>query len=123
MTLVGIESGLPGQYSNALPLSQRVYSLTQVSKATKVELSAATMLKFFKNSYMYFLNHLMDLVHIWYNDRYRSKVSISNILPSPLGHKGQKLGHKVKSYKNHEHFRGHSLNALFIKLCQNVYLS
>ena len=43
----------------------------------------------------------MDLVHIWYNDRYRSKVYVSYILPWPIGHKGQKLGHKVKSYRNH----------------------
>ena len=58
--------------------------------------SASTFtLKFFKSSY--FLNHLMDLVHIWYNNRYRSKVSISNILPWPIGHKGKKLCHKVKS--------------------------
>ena len=33
------------------------------------------MLKFFKSSY--FPNH-MDLVHIWYDDRYRSNVSFSN---------------------------------------------
>ena len=58
--------------------------------------SASTfLLKFFKRSY--FLNHMMDLVHIWYNDRYRSKVFISNILSWSIGHKGQKLGHKVKS--------------------------
>ena len=38
----------------------------------------------------------MDLVHIRYNDRYRSKMSISNILCWPVGHKGQKLDHKVK---------------------------
>ena len=47
MTLVRIESGLPGYKSNALPLSQRVYSLTQLSEIgykpiamRKVELSA-----------------------------------------------------------------------------------
>ena len=58
--------------------------------------SASTFtLKFFKSSY--FLNRLMDLVHIWYNDRHRSKVYIGNILPWPIGHKGKKLGHKVKS--------------------------
>ena len=34
------------------------------------------LLKFFKS--LYFLNHLMNLVHIWTNDRYRSKVYISN---------------------------------------------
>ena len=47
-------------------------------------------LKVFKS--LYFLNHLMDLVHIWYNDRYRSKDYINNILPWPTGHNGQKLG-------------------------------
>ena len=58
--------------------------------------SASTFtLKFFKTSY--FLNHSMGFVHIWYNDRYRSKVSISNILPWPIGHKGKKLGRKVNA--------------------------
>ena len=39
--------------------------------------SASTfMLKFFKTSY--FPNCTMDLVHIWCDDRYRSKVSFSN---------------------------------------------
>ena len=41
----------------------------------------------------------MDLVHIWHNDRYRSKVYISNILPWPMGHKGKKLGLKVNLRK------------------------
>ena len=54
-------------------------------------LASLFMLKFFKSSY--FLNHLVDLVHIWYNDKYRYKVSMSNILPWPIG---QKQGHKVK---------------------------
>ena len=45
----------------------------------------------------YFLNHLIELAHSFYNVRYRSKVSDSNILPWPIGHKGQTLGHKVKS--------------------------
>ena len=31
---------------------------------------------FFKNSY--FPNYLMDFVHIWYDDRYSSKVLFSN---------------------------------------------
>ena len=57
-------------------------------------LASTFTLKFTK--ILYFLNHLMDLVHIRYNDRYRSKVCISNILPCLKGHKGQKLGHKVK---------------------------
>ena len=43
----------------------------------------------------------MVLVFIWYNDRYRSKVSINSILPWPLGHKGKKLGYKVSAWKNH----------------------
>ena len=66
----------------------------------------------------------MHLVHIWYNDRFRSQVSISNILPWPIGLKGQKLGHKGQILeKQCVHFRGHSFNAIFMKLCQNVYLS
>ena len=32
----------------------------------------------------------MGLVYIWYNNRYRSEVSISNILLWPIGHKGKK---------------------------------
>ena len=43
-----------------------------------------------------FLNHLMDLVYIWYNGRYKFNFSIGNILPWPIGHKGKKLGHEVK---------------------------
>ena len=58
-------------------------------------LASTFTLNFFKSSY--FLNHLMDLVHIWYNDRNRSKLSIRNIQPWHIGHKDQKLGHKVKS--------------------------
>ena len=39
--------------------------------------SASTFtLRFFKS--LYFLNHLIDLVHIWYDDRYGSKVLFSN---------------------------------------------
>ena len=33
-------------------------------------------LKFFKS--LYFPDHLVDLVHIWYDDRYSSKVLFSN---------------------------------------------
>ena len=64
----------------------------------------------------------MDLVHIWFNDRYRSKVNISNILVWPIGHKGKKIGHTVKSKKKRVHFRGQSVNAILKKLCQNVHL-
>ena len=35
-------------------------------------------LKFFKS--LYFPDHLIDLVHIWYDDRYSSKVLFSNTL-------------------------------------------
>ena len=34
------------------------------------------MLKFFKS--LYFPDHMIDLVHIWYDDRYSSKVLCSN---------------------------------------------
>ena len=40
---------------------------------------------------------LGPLVYIWCNNRYGAKVSISNILLWPIGHKGKKLCHKVKS--------------------------
>ena len=78
--------------------------------------SASTFtLKFFKSSY--FLDCLMDLVYIWYNDRHRFKVSISNVLPWPIGH-------KVKSLKRTRlDFRGHSFNAIFMKFGNNVYLN
>ena len=36
------------------------------------------MVKVFKTSYMYFPNHLIDFVYIWYFDRYRSKILFSN---------------------------------------------
>ena len=59
----------------------------------------------------------MDLVHIWYNVKYRSKVSISNILLWPIVQKGQKLGHKVKSEKKTMcTLQRHSFNAIFMKL-------
>ena len=45
--------------------------------------SASTFtLKIFKNSY--FPNYTMDFVHIWYDDRYSSKVLFSNTLPMPV---------------------------------------
>ena len=43
------------------------------------ELRIFLMLKIFKSSY--FLNFMMDFVHIWYVDRYSSKVFFSNTLP------------------------------------------
>ena len=49
----------------------------------------------------------MYLVYIWHNDRYKSKVYISNILPWPIGQKGEILE------KPCVHFRRHSLNAIF----------
>ena len=61
--------------ANALPLASALASASTFT------------LKFFKS--LYFLNHLMDSVHIWHNDRYRSKVYISNIVPWPIDHKGQ----------------------------------
>ena len=73
---------------------RRTYALPPASALA----SASTFtLLFFKS--LNFLNGMMDLVHIWYNDRHWSKVSINNILPWPIGHKGQKLGRKVKSKK------------------------
>ena len=45
--------------------------------------SASTFtLKFFKS--LYFPDHLIDMVHIWYDDRYSSKVLFSNTLPKPM---------------------------------------
>ena len=49
---------------------------------------------------LYFPNRLMDLVHFWYGDRYRSNVSLSKILSSPIGHirrKFSSLGQKTWS--------------------------
>ena len=41
------------------------------------------MLKFLKRSY--FQNRKTDLVHIWYDDRYRAKISFSNT-PADFAH-------------------------------------
>ena len=84
--------------------SRRAYALPLVSAlasklASELALASTFTFEFFKSSY--FLNCMMDLVHIGYNDRYGSKVSISNILLWCIGHKGQNLGHKVKSKKKH----------------------
>ena len=85
-------------YKLAWTKSRRANAQPPASMSALALVSASTfMLKFFKSLYMYFLNHFMDLFHIWHNDRYRSKVYISNILFWPIGHKGQTLGHKVKS--------------------------
>ena len=66
----------------------------------------------------------MDLVHIWNNDRYGSKVHISNILSWPIGHKGKKIKSQGQILeKPCVHFGGHSFNAIVMKLCQNVYLN
>ena len=40
------------------------------------------ILKIFKSSY--FPNYKMDFVHIWYDDRYSSKVLFSNNMPIPM---------------------------------------
>ena len=32
----------------------------------------------------YFPNYMTDFVHIWYNDRFSSKVLFSNTLPMPV---------------------------------------
>ena len=40
------------------------------------------MLKFFKSSCS--PSYMMDFVHIWYDDRYNSKVLFSNTLPLPV---------------------------------------
>ena len=56
------------------------------------------MLKIFKSSY--FPNYTMDFVHIWYDDRYKSKVLFSNTLPMPMTSRcsGQGQGHRLKSF-------------------------
>ena len=46
-------------------------------------LASTFTLKFFKS--LYFPDHLIDLVHIWYDDRYRFKVLFSP-LPQGQGH-------------------------------------
>ena len=46
--------------------------------ASESALASTSTLKFFKS--LYFPDLFIDLVHIWYNDRYNSKVLFSNTL-------------------------------------------
>ena len=55
----------------------------------------------------------MDLVRIWFTDRYKSKVCISNILPWLIGHKGKKPRSQDQLLEN-------SFDPVFMKICQNV---
>ena len=60
-----------------------------------VALASTSTLKFFKS--LYFPDHLIDLVHIWYDDSYSSKVLFSNTRPITLrSRSGQ--GHRLKSF-------------------------
>ena len=74
---------------------------------------------------LYFPNHLMDLVNIWYDDRYCSKLPFSNILPGFIGHMGSKTRSlEVRSLKNSGYtLKGLSFDPIFMKLCQNVHLN
>ena len=49
--------------------------------------TALVNVKVFKSSY--FPNDAMDFVHIWYDDRYSSKVLFSNTLPMPVTSRSQ----------------------------------
>ena len=55
----------------------RAIALPPALESASALASASTFtLKFFKS--LYFPDHLIDLVHIWYDDRYGSKVLFSN---------------------------------------------
>ena len=57
----------------------RAIALPLASASEWTSASASTFtLKFFKS--IYFPDHLVDLVHIWYDDIYSSKVLFSNTL-------------------------------------------
>ena len=53
-----------------------IWSLLLVSESMSTQCISFTV-KFFKASY--FPNYMMDLVYIWYVDRYKSKVLFTNI--------------------------------------------
>ena len=50
---------------------------------------------------LYFLNHLMDLVHIWYDDRYRSK-NFCQQYPA-LAYRSQKTKTRLKDQIRENH--------------------
>ena len=56
----------------------RAIALTPASALVLASASTFT-LKFFKS--LYFPDHSIDLVHIWYDDRYSSKVLFGNTQP------------------------------------------
>ena len=59
-------SAIPQAHAHDLKVKVTDFEILQIKYYVKV----------FKSSY--FPNCKMDLVHIWYDDRYRSKVSFSN---------------------------------------------
>ena len=83
------------QYPCQLPQSQ--------GQVKVMDLEIFLMFKAFKSSY--FLDYMMDFVHIWYDDRYSSKVLFSNTLPMPMTCDGLK---KIilKCFKN-SYFQNH----------------
>ena len=62
-------------------------------KGKVMDLEIFLMLKIFKSSY--FPNYKMDFVHIWYDDRYSSKVLFSNTLSMPMT---SRSSHRLKSF-------------------------
>ena len=50
-------------------------------------------------------------------------IFIKSMSDLKLGHIGSKTRSLDQILEKLVHFRGHSLNAVFMKLCQNVYLT
>ena len=74
---------------------------------------------------LYFSNHLVDLDYIWYDNRCRSIVSLSDILPWPIGHIGSKPGStgQVLEKKKHEcYLEGAVLNQSSLNFATMIIL-
>ena len=67
--------------------------------------------KFFKSSY--FPNHMMDFVHVWYDDRYRSKFLFSNTPSHAHGLKVKVIKFLFKCFKS-SYFPNHMIDLVHI---------
>ena len=77
-----------------LDIDRKFHSLITTTLANNLKKVMELLFKVMKSSY--FLDHIMNLVYIWYDDRYRSKVLFSNTCPTHLAH-GPKASVQVSS--------------------------
>ena len=70
------------------------------------------MLKIFKSSY--FSNYMMDFVHIWYDDRYSSKVLFSNTLPMLMTSQSHRLKSFILKFFKSSYFPDHMIDFVHI---------